>query len=160
MPPTRNSVPVINAGIEAICRVHGFDAYDADRLQVCMEGVFMYCVKTLMDQANHEPISVKLFKDGWKIAADIERTGMSGEFDMLLRDPTRPIKRVSFEALGLYIAREMLQTLTSDTPFDIVSGRQITRYKFTYHLGEVSGDDAAEMDREVDELLDFIDSEE
>lgn len=135
MPPRRDSMAVINAGIEALCRINGFDHMDSGRLQLCLEGVFAYCVNTLAGGGVNEPILVRLQWQRRDVVIVVEHAGPRGQWDEQLRTPAEPVRRLGFDALGLFIAQEILHTLTYESPFDIGAGRTVNRYQLVYRLG-------------------------
>jgi len=134
MPPRRKSIVMVNAGLDAFCCVNGFNTLDSKRLQVCVEGVFIYCVNNILALNSSEEITVKLFWKGQNLKILIQHTGPKGEWDESLKARDFPIRRTSFEAMGLFIAKELLLSLTYESLFDIVSGQIINTYELAVCL--------------------------
>jgi hypothetical protein len=110
--PRRSEVAIINAGLDVWMAVEGFDPLDSRRLQVCVEGVFSYCVGTIRAGGGTEDIAVTLFRLDDRLRVLIQHSGPSGEWDDCLKLDTSPaIKRTSFDAMGLFIAKELLCSL-------------------------------------------------
>ena len=75
MPPRKRTVSIINAGLEAFCRINGFDNLDSQRLQVCVEGVFIYCVNNIREFNSSADLSVKLFWEEQNLKVVIQHDG-------------------------------------------------------------------------------------
>jgi len=133
---------------------------DSQRLQVCVEGVFSYCVNNIRLLDRHEEITVKLFWEEHDLKVFIQHCGPRGEWDESLRDQSCPIRRTSFTAMGLFIARELLHSLNYESLFDVVQGRINNSYELVYRMqwaaeaGENDSDIVSNED--VDELLEYI----
>lgn len=135
--PRRVEVAIINAGIEAWMAVEGFDPLDSRRLQVCVEGVFSYCVGAIRAGGGAEDIAVTLFRLDDRLRVLIEHSGPPGEWDDCLKlDGCPPIKRTSFEAMGLFIARELLHSLSCESRYDVAVGASLRTYELIYLSGQ------------------------
>jgi hypothetical protein len=131
--PRRSGVSIINAGLDVWMAVEGFDPLDSRRLQVCVEGVFSYCVGAVRAGGGAEDIAVTLFRLDDRLRVLIQHSGPPGEWDDCLKlDGCPPIKRTSFDAMGLFIARELLQSLSCDSRYDVAAGTSIKTYELVY----------------------------
>ncbi|MBI9079838.1 MAG: hypothetical protein JEY79_08870 [Pseudodesulfovibrio sp.] len=134
MPPRRRAIVIVNAGLDAFCSINGFSPLDSKRIQVCVEGVFIYCVNNIHALSGREEIRVRLFWEDRKLKILIQHDGPKGEWDESLKVREFPIRRTSFEAMGLFIAKEILSSLTYESLFDVVSGQVINTYELVYQL--------------------------
>lgn len=150
--PTRGNVNVVNGGIEAFFRDNGFDRGDGLRLQACVEGVFSYCVKNIREHGQAEKVRVDLFWKKRELRVVVRHSGPGGEWDFSLRPECKdPIRRIDFDAMGLFIAREIADKLSFDSQYDIAAGRGYKEYEIVYGLdrergggrGKDAGPDAA-----------------
>lgn len=160
MPPRKRTVSIINAGLEAFCRINGFDNLDSQRLQVCVEGVFIYCVNNIREFNSSADLSVKLFWEEQNLKVVIQHDGPKGEWDDSLGNENFIIRRTSFAALGLFIAKELLHELNYENLFNIVTSQTTNRYELVYRLGDkpdegITGD---KKDTNAKELLDYLNS--
>ncbi|WP_243547335.1 ATP-binding protein [Pseudodesulfovibrio tunisiensis] len=137
MPPNRASVRMVNAGLDAFCILNGFDENHSRRIQVCLEGVFMYCARNIMTQADPHDIEVRLYWRTNRLEMFVEHHGPRGEWDDCLRRNSHvPLRRTSFEAMGLFIAREILDELTFEARYDIAAGGEVLTYGLVHSLGD------------------------
>lgn len=131
--PRRSDVAIINAGLDVWMAVEGFDPLDSRRLQVCVEGVFSYCVGAIRAGGGAEDIAVTLFRLDDRLRVLMQHSGPPGEWDDCLKlDGCPPIKRTSFDAMGLFIARELLHTLSCDSRYDMAVGCPLKTYELVY----------------------------
>lgn len=135
LPPRVRNVAVITAGVDAICHMNGFSRHDSGRLQVALEGIFAYCVRSINSKCASSPIRVRLYWKDLKVSAEIEYYGPGGDLDdMLKRDSKMPLRRTSFEAMGLFIARDLVETLSYSGRFDLTAGGKLNSYVMEYTL--------------------------
>lgn len=135
--PVVGNINVINAGLAAFFKGNGFERRDSLRAQACVEGVFGYCVGNIKTNGFMEDITVDLSWVDHDIILTIRHNGPGGEWDGLLSgEKDQQIKRTSFEAMGLFIARELLHSLTYQGQYDLASGRPVRVYELVYRLGE------------------------
>jgi len=133
VPPKKSNIGMVNAGIEVFCHSIEYARRDILRLQACIEGVFCYCVGNIRSQRQRNELSVGLFSDAHKVEVVIQHCGPGGEWDFKLRsDSNKPLKRTGFDAMGLYIANEMLFSLEYESRFDIVTGNNNRIYTLLY----------------------------
>lgn len=162
MPPRREAISIINAGLEAFFRTNGFDALDSQRLQVCVEGVFIYCVNNIRALDSSKNIDVKLFWEEHDVKILIQHTGPKGEWDENLKNASFPIRRTSFEAMGLFIAKEMLHSLNYESLLDVVTGLVNNSYELVYRMewaANLSKDVAGDTENaNAKELLAYLNS--
>lgn len=137
--PRRADVAIINAGLEVWMAVERFAPLDSRRLQVCVEGVFSYCVGAIRAGGGAEDIAVTLFRIDERLRVLMQHSGPPGEWDDCLKlDGCPPIKRTSFDAMGLFIARELLHSLSCDTRYDMAAGASLRTYELVYLSGQGS----------------------
>lgn len=133
VPPKKRCIGIINAGIDAFGLSNGFSKRDISRLQVSIEGVFGYCVSNINAGMETEEIAVCLFHGADKVKVVVQHSGAGGEWDVHLKDGhAHTIRRTSFDAMGLFIAVEMLDSLTHDSQLDLATGRTLKTYKLVY----------------------------
>lgn len=131
--PRRRDIGIINAGIGVWMEAEGFDALDSRRLQVCVEGVFSYCAGTILAGGGSEEVAVTLFRPDEGLRVLVQHCGPSGEWDDCLKLDSCPrIKRTSFDAMGLFIARELLHSLSCDSRYDMALGCPLRTYELVY----------------------------
>lgn len=130
VPPRSRLIALVNAGLEAYTRMEGQSVERSLRLQVAVEGVYAYCVRTLRAHESAEKISVELYRGSGRLRVCVTHCGPGGEFDAMLADGRiEEIRRTSFEALGLVIAGEMVESLTFDAHFDLGLGENRKRFQ-------------------------------
>lgn len=138
--PVRGHANIINAGIEAFFRDNGFGREDGLRLQACVEGVFSYCVRNIREHGQSDAVRVDLFWKQREIRVVVRHTGPGGEWDVSLKpDCTAPIRRIDFDAMGLFIAREIADELSFDSQYDLAAGRGYKEYEIVYRLDREPG---------------------
>lgn len=137
VPPKKKGIGIINAGIAAFARDNDLDKQSTLRLQVSIEGVYQYCVRNIIEAFQTEEIGVALFKGNDKIKAVIQHCGAGGEWDVHLKEGhDQAIRRTSFEAMGLAIALDMLDSLTHTSQLDLTTGRTLKTYELVYCLSD------------------------
>ncbi|WP_157054873.1 hypothetical protein [Salidesulfovibrio brasiliensis] len=147
VPSRVRNVALITAGLEAFCGMNGFSERDSRQLQVAVEGVFAYCARTLSGNGEYTCIRCKLFWEDRRITVELEYSGKGGELDEMLRpDKNRPVRRTSFEAMGVFIARELLESLVCISRYDLALGGRLNTYTLTYSLGADEGASVAGAD--------------
>ncbi len=135
VPPRKRNVGIVNAGVDSFCRANGFSHRDSLRLQVCVEGVFGYCVGNIRSQGKRSEITLSLYWIGKKIQMIMQHNGPGGEWDDLLKDDSDPkIRRTSFESMGLFIAKEILQSLSFEDHYDIATGDIMKSYELVFMM--------------------------
>ena len=110
--PRREMVVVVNAGLEALCRLRKTPQEDAKRLQLAVEEVFLYALSTIKTSKHNADISARfrVHDDGFQVV--IEYPGIRGPLDHYLRaDHLHLLQVKTFEALGLCIARKLMDSL-------------------------------------------------
>lgn len=133
--PVIGNVAIINAGIAAFFKGNGFAELDSLRLQTCLEGVFGYCVGNIKDNGLMEDITIDLSWVERDIIIAVRHHGPGGQWDSILsRETDKPIKRTSFESMGLFIARDLLHSLIYQGQYDIVSGHLVRTYNLVYRM--------------------------
>lgn len=130
VPPRRKAIGIINAGIEVHGRNNGYSGNDIQRLQLGVEGVYAYCVRNIQTAGEAEEIGVSLSQGKGKVKVVIQHSGSGGEWDShLKKDSDHRIRRTSFEALGLFIALEFVDSLIHDSQLDLTTGRNLKTYE-------------------------------
>lgn len=133
VPPRKRAIGMINAGIGVFCESHGFSRDEISRLQVSVEGVFGYCVGNILAAKGAEEIAVWMLRDKERIKIVFQHYGAGGEWDHVLRpDAADHVRRTSFEAMGLFIAEEMADSLVHDSQLDLASGHTMKTYELQY----------------------------
>ncbi|MUM78649.1 hypothetical protein GKC30_13495 [Pseudodesulfovibrio sp. F-1] len=131
--PRRRDVGIVNAGLGVWMGVEGYGPLDSRRLQVCVEGVFSYCAGSILSCGCGGEIVVSLFRADDDLRVLMQHGGPAGEWDECLKlDGKPPIRRTSFDAMGLFIAREMLHSLTCDSRYDVATGSPLRTYEMVY----------------------------
>jgi len=137
--PRRRDIGIVNAGLGVWMDVEGYVPLDSRRLQVCVEGVFSYCVGSILSCGCGGEIAVSLFRAGGDLRVLMQHCGPAGEWDECLKlDGRPPIRRTSFDAMGLFIAREMLHSLTCDSRYDVATGSPLRTYEMVYRPAAAS----------------------
>lgn len=135
VPPKKKAIGIINAGVAAFARDAALSRQDTLRLQVSIEGVYQYCVRNITEAFQAEEIAVALFRGDHAVKVVVQHCGAGGEWDVQLKDGhDRNIRRTSFEAMGLSISLDMLDSLTHTSQLDLTSGRTLKTYELIYAL--------------------------
>jgi len=133
VPPRKRNIAVINSGIEALARVHGIPERDSLRFQVSFEGVFSYLAHNILTAKKNNEVVVELYWESPDVRLVMQHDGPGGEWDDSLRAEAKgDIRRTSFDAMGLFIARDILHRLTFDNWYDLVTGRNMNKYVLDY----------------------------
>lgn len=141
VPPQVRNIAIITAGIDAFCRMNGFSERDSRQLQVAVEGVFAYCARSIRERLSTACIRTQLYWRESSIVTVIEYHGEGGELDEMLKpDAGQPVRRTSFEAMGVFIAREILDSLVCKRRFDLAGGNRLNTYTLEYSLAETGKD--------------------
>ena len=112
--PRREMAVVVNAGLEALCRVLHLPEDAAARLRLATEEVFLYALSTIKTSKMNADISARFrtVDDGFQIV--IEYPGVRGPLDHYLQtDHLHLLQVKTFEALGDCIARKLLDSLSA-----------------------------------------------
>ena len=162
VPPRREAISIINAGLEAFFRTNGFTNLDSQRLQVCVEGVFIYCANNIRAFDSSKNIHVNLLWEEHDVKIIIQHAGPKGEWDDSLKNSSFPIRRTSFEAMGLFIAKEILNNLSYESLLDVVTGQVSNNYELVYRMewpdGQSENDAGDTKDPNSKELLAYLNS--
>lgn len=98
--------------LEAVFKKAGLDEKKAAMLVVAVEEVFMYCAKLLTAAKNKSWVDIRVGMDDRNLHVAIAHDGPCGSLEKnFIKGSSQKIKRTSFEALGLYIAREIVNEL-------------------------------------------------
>lgn len=137
--PAKGNVNIINAGIAVFFCDNGFSREDGLRFQACVEGVFSYCVGNIRAQGKSDAIRVDLSWADRELRAVVQHAGPGGEWDTFLdKESPMPIRRTSFDSMGLFIAREMADALIYRSQYDLAAGRGLKEYEILYKLDRES----------------------
>lgn len=110
--PRREMVVVVNAGLEALCRLRNISQEEAKRLQLAVEEVFLYALSTIKTSKHNADISARFRVQGDGFQVVIEYPGIRGPLDHYLRtDQLHLLQVKTFEALGLCMAGKLLDSL-------------------------------------------------
>jgi anti-sigma regulatory factor (Ser/Thr protein kinase) len=112
--PRPDLISVINAGLKALCEIVCLSPENCSRLQLATEEVFLYAVKTLKTAELNAAITVRYnhVADGFQII--VEYPGPRGPLDKYLKPGRLHLLEVkTFEALGLCLAQNILDSLTT-----------------------------------------------
>jgi len=135
MPPARGSVNIVNAGIEAFFLANGFERRHCLRFQACVEGVCNYCMGNIRERGEGEDVHIRLYWEDRTLRVLVLHHGPGGEWDHVLDERHRgKVRRTSFEAMGLFIADELADSLIFRSQYDVVAGRTVREYEFGYAL--------------------------
>ncbi len=133
--PAKGNVNIINAGIAVFFRDNGFSREDGLRFQACVEGVFSYCVGNIRAQGKSDVIRVDLSWADRELRAEVKHAGPGGEWDAFLdKESPMPIRRTSFDSMGLFTAREMADELIFRSQYDLATGQGFKEYEILYKL--------------------------
>lgn len=145
LPPNVRLVRLINSGVRSYCELVGLDDWGSSRIELAVEGVFAYCARTLKAQCRMgEPIRIRLFHESGVLRIEVSHEGQGGEYDACLDPhPAFELRRTSFEAMGLYIAREVMDGLVHDYRWDIAAQANVNRYVLTWKFGLPEGSEEA-----------------
>ena len=98
--------------LEALFNRFGFDKNRATLLVIAVEEVFAYCVKLINSVESDSRIDIAIKLDKSHLHIVIVHNGPRGSLEKhLMEGSKKEIERTSFEALGLYIAREVIDKL-------------------------------------------------
>ena len=103
---------MLQPSLEALFKKFGFDEKQATMLVIAAEEVFAYCVKRIHSVKSKSRIAIGVILDNPYLLIIIEHDGPRGSLEKhLMEGSEKKIERTSFEALGLYIAREVIDEL-------------------------------------------------
>ncbi len=103
----------LHPAFEVLFGRFGFAREQAVNIVVAVEEVFAYCVNLIRSVKSKSRIDISINHDGSHLKIIIEHDGPRGPLEKhLTEDSQKKIERTSFEALGLYIAREVIDELT------------------------------------------------
>ena len=112
--PKKELICVINCGLKALCTQVNIANDKAYRLQLATEEIFIYAVHTVQKATIHSMITARFSYDSCGFQIVIEYTGKPGPLDRHLKNGSlHNIKVKSFEALGLCLASNILDSLTT-----------------------------------------------
>lgn len=135
VPPRKADVAIVNGGVDAYCLSAEISERDSLRLQVCIEGVFSYVARNIREAKVWKEIRIEMHQGDGEVKISMEHCGPGGEWDQALREKSHAkIRRTSFEAMGLFIARDILHELTYDSWFDVGTGNSLKKYELMYRL--------------------------
>ncbi len=99
--------------LEALCREYDLGESRTNQMVLAIEEVFSYCVKILQKERYATRITVAIVEDLPLLKLFIEYIGPCGELEAHFRHGGRKsqIKCTTFEALGMHMAREILDDL-------------------------------------------------
>ncbi len=133
VPPHKKAIGIINAGIAAFARDSLLSKQETLRLQVSVEGVYQYCVRNINEAFENEEIGVALYTNKKQVKIVIQHSGAGGEWDIHLKEgQDKHVRRTSFEAMGLAIALDMLESLEHTSHLDLTSGRTLRTYTLLF----------------------------
>lgn len=103
---------LLRPSLEAVFKKSGLEEKKAEMLVVAVEEVFMYCAKLLTAAKNNSWIDICVGMDAITLQVAIAHDGPCGSLEKyLIKGSNKKIKRTSFDALGLYIAKEIVNEL-------------------------------------------------
>jgi hypothetical protein len=139
VPSRKQDIGVINAGLDVWLASEGISSLDSRRIQVCVEGVFSYCVGTIRSAGRREDITVSLYRAEGGLRVVLQHCGPEGEWDACLKaHACVEIKRTSFDAMGLFIARQMLDSLVCESMYDVAAGVPVKTFDLRYSLDKAA----------------------
>jgi len=135
----RRLICVVNAGLRALCDQLGLDEKRRYRLQLGTEEVFLYCVDTIRKTGTGGAVTVRFAHDASGFQIIVEYMGKRGELDKYLQPGMlKNMKVKTFEALGLCLAANILDTLRND--YWAAAG--LNRYFMTYNCPSCAEDES------------------
>lgn len=103
---------LMRPSLEAVFKKAGLDENKASMLFLAVEEVFSYCAKLLTAAKNKSWVDISVGMDDTTLHIAIAHDGPCGSLEKyFIKGSNQKIKRTSFEALGLYIAREIVNEL-------------------------------------------------
>ena len=103
---------LVRPSLEAVFKKAGFDENKAGMLVVAVEEVFSYCAQLLTAAKNKSWVDICVGMDDTTLQVAIAHDGPCGSLEKyFIKGSNQKIKRTSFEALGLYIAKEIVNEL-------------------------------------------------
>lgn len=103
---------LLRPSLEAVFKKSGLEDKKAGMLVVAVEEVFMYCTRLLIADKSKTWIDISVGMDTTTLQVSIAHYGPRGSLERyLIKGSTKKIKRTSFDALGLYIAKEIVDEL-------------------------------------------------
>ncbi|MBN2140223.1 MAG: hypothetical protein JW718_04390 [Desulfovibrionaceae bacterium] len=120
---------VLTAGVQAVMELNGAERADCDRLQLAVEGVFIYICQVLREARVSDAVCAGMEMFGNQARVWLEHMGPKGDLDHFFEpDSMDRIKRTSFEALGLFLSREMSDSLVCERRYDYHKGKKVSRF--------------------------------
>jgi anti-sigma regulatory factor (Ser/Thr protein kinase) len=103
---------LVRPSLEAVFKKSGLDENKTSMLVVAVEEVFSYCAKLLIAAKNKSWVDISVGMDDINLQVAIAHDGPCGSLEKyFIKGSNQKIKRTSFEALGLYIAKEIVNEL-------------------------------------------------
>ena len=111
-PADLSAVSLINPMVAVVCNSCRMSEESRMKVGVAVEEVFTYCAGLIGKREEALRVTLFFYRDQDSLHVILEHAGPRGELeDHLLPGACSAIKRSSFEAMGLYIARESLDRL-------------------------------------------------
>ncbi|MBA3010885.1 MAG: ATP-binding protein [Proteobacteria bacterium] len=103
---------LVRPSLEAVFKKSGLAEDKAEMLVVAVEEVFIYCTKLIAATKNKLWVEISVGMDDINLQVAIAHDGPCGALEKyFIKGSNQKIKRTSFEALGLYIAKEIVNEL-------------------------------------------------
>ncbi len=133
--PENRLIPVVTGGLEAFCRALDLGAEHSLRLQLALEGVLGYCMHLAREPMAQREVTARVFLADRMVRMEVEHDGPRGLLDHFFESGGRDrFKRTSFEALGMYLASEIMDEMTFHRVPRISSSTALSRYCLGYDL--------------------------
>lgn len=110
--PNRHAFSVLASSVEAFGKLCGLSENRADKLVLAVEEIFTYCAKMLGKEPNKNLVEIGFLTESSFLQITIEYFGPVGELEHYFAPGSSgTLKRDSFEALGLYLAHQVVDKL-------------------------------------------------
>ncbi len=110
--PQLEAVALLNPIVGLVCEKCAMPKDKKYNVLIAVEEIFSYCVKILSKRKSGSRIRILFCRDSKALHIIIEHEGPIGELERTLTSGfKKAIKRTSFEAMGLYLARESVDLL-------------------------------------------------
>lgn len=126
-------VPLVVRGVEAYCQALELAPEHAMRLQLAVEGVLNYCTPLARESLTGPEVTARLYLSGGTIRVEVEHDGARGPLDQYFEPGAKePFKCVSFEALGMSMAKDILDEMVCRHVPRLNAHSGLTRYCLGY----------------------------
>lgn len=111
--PATSSLRYLDPVVQAFCRNKALPPEQVNRLSFAVDAVVAYCFRVLHDNKDDSLVHLIFQSDANYLEVMVEYGTERGNIEPYFRHGCRgkKFKVTSFEALGLYVARELVQSI-------------------------------------------------